>query len=103
MIMTMIKNHRLLLITTKGCEGCRIAKNILDNVCKLYSDKFDYVIMDREKYLKLPVRESIEDFPTILFYIDNKIFRKVIGTRTKQTFKEYIDEWLETKGVYYYK
>ena len=43
----------------------------------------------------------ISDFPATIFIIDNWVFLFFICTRTKETLKQYVEEMLQTGGVYH--
>lgn len=101
--------YKVVLVTTKGCEGCRIQKNLLDKVYEDYIGSYKYTTIDKDK-----IKETfasvctnteeplvISDFPATIFIIDNWIFRTCIGTRTKETLKQYVEEMLQTGGVYH--
>lgn len=86
----------LLLITTKGCLGCNIAKDIILSALEDTSKTIDFKMQDAEnidkKYL---ISNRIKDFPTLVFIrsINNKeeILFKYTGTMPKAVINRWID------------
>lgn len=81
--------RKILLITTKGCEGCRILDRIIQKALDAYSKDVDYEIKDKDdidiEFLK---NEHIEDFPTTIFYQNDAIVYKFAGTKPVQTISK---------------
>ena len=74
--------NKILLITTKGCEGCSIMHKSIKQALDCTSKTIEYVVKDiteltKEEKSKL----KTSDFPTTIFYKNNKITRKEVGTR----------------------
>lgn len=79
------------LITTSGCEGCRIMRNILleargdaDIPISEYSTS---AIPD-----KIRDKVTLTDFPTTLFILENNVARTVVGTESVTKIKSILKE-----------
>ena len=86
----------ILLITTKGCEGCNVMKHIIEQALiatKVKGIKFRdverkaFLREDRDFYNSLKLR----DFPTIIFKKDGVLTRKEVGTRPLIVVLRWID------------
>lgn len=78
-------------ITTPGCEGCRIMRNIL---------------LDARGDTDIPISEypatsipnkirgkvTLTDFPTTLFILENNVARTVVGTESVTKIKSILKE-----------
>lgn len=78
------------IITTEGCEGCRIMKNIANKAVKqLTSDSnldikvttFDCL---DESIRQFANRYQVKDYPATFILKDNKVVDRIFGTCTKQ-------------------
>ena len=86
----------LLLITTKGCLGCNIAKDIilsaLDNTSKTIDFKMQDVGSIDRKFI---ITNKIKDFPTLVFIKsingNEEILFKYTGTMPKAVINRWID------------
>ena len=84
--------NKIVLITTKGCEGCSIMRNSIKQALNNTSKKIEYItkdISDLTKAEKAKLKSS--DFPTILFVKNNRIVRKEIGTKPYIVVLRWID------------
>ena len=84
--------NKIVLITTKGCEGCNIMHKNIKQALENTSKKIEYItkdISDLTKAEKAKLKSS--DFPTILFINNNRIVRKEIGTKPYIVVLRWID------------
>ena len=84
--------NKILLITTKGCEGCSIRDKSIKQALDYTSKTIEYVVKDiteltKEEKSKL----KTYDFPTTLFYKNNRITRREVGTRPYIVVVRWID------------
>ena len=84
--------NKILLVTTKGCEGCNIMHKSIKQALDCTSKKIEYVVKDvteltKEEKSKL----KTYDFPTTLFYKNNRITRQEVGTRPYIVVVRWID------------
>ena len=87
------------IITTIGCEGCRIMENIVNNVIKdINYDEIEYSIYDFQNLdvdmLHFVNRYQVNDFPTTFIIKDNNVLNRIEGTVSKNTMIRYIDDAL---------
>lgn len=84
--------NKIVLITTKGCEGCNIMHKNIKQALENTSKKIEYItkdISDLTKAEKAKLKSS--DFPTTLFYKDTRLVRKEVGTRPYIVVVRWID------------
>lgn len=84
--------NKIVLVTTKGCEGCNIMHKSIKQALDCTSKKIEYVVKDvteltKEEKSKL----KTYDFPTTLFYKNNRITRQEVGTRPYIVVVRWID------------
>lgn len=77
----------LYLITTKGCQGCNIMRNILDEHFSNIR-----VIVGDYKHIPAWIETNVKatDFPTLVFIKDDVIKYHFSGTRSAGKIKEII-------------
>ena len=84
--------NKIILVTTKGCEGCNIMHKSIKQALDCTSKKIEYVVKDiteltKEEKSKL----KTYDFPTTLFYKIDRITRREVGTRPYIVVVRWID------------
>lgn len=83
--------RKILLITTKGCEGCKILDRIIQKALDNYDKEVDYEIKDKDNidvdFLK---KHHINDFPMTILYKDNLIVFMFVGTKPVSVVNKYI-------------
>lgn len=84
--------NKILVITTEGCEACNIANNnvdiaILQTRIDIEKDTKDFSLVSRT----LLMAQKIEDFPTVLYFINDKVVHKAIGTYPSAVYLRWID------------
>ena len=84
--------NKIVLVTTTGCEGCNIMHKSIKQALDCTSKKIEYVVKDvteltKEEKSKL----KTYDFPTTLFYKNNRITRREVGTRPYIVVVRWID------------
>lgn len=76
-------NCKILLITTKGCEGCRIMRNIITKVIADSKYDIEFIIKDVSEIDKTFFKNNnITDFPTTIFMISDEIKAIFVGTQS---------------------
>ena len=86
----------IMLITTKGCEGCSIMRASINKALALTKKEGIYfheidVEKLREENIILYTNLKLRDFPTIVFKKDNIITRKEVGTKPYIVVLRWID------------
>ena len=84
--------NKIVLIATKYCEGCNIMHKSIKQALTCTSKKIEYVVKDiteltKEEKSKL----KTYDFPTTLFYKNDRITRREVGTRPYIVVVRWID------------
>lgn len=86
-------NNKLYLITTEGCEGCRIMNNLIKELDDDYSNKLNVTVCnfdDVPEFIKINVK--LTDFPTLVFVKDDVIKYHCVGTKPKYKIKDIIKD-----------
>ena len=84
--------NKIVLITTKYCEGCNIMHKSIKQALNCTSKKIEYVVKDISDLTKAEkAKLKLCDFPTTLFYKDTRLVRKEIGTRPHIVVVRWID------------
>lgn len=84
--------NKIILITTKGCEGCVIARNNIKEAIKSTSKKVSLEIRDCEEATKKYIRTfGIRDFPAILLFKDEELKVKHTGSIPTIVILRWID------------
>lgn len=82
-------NRKITLITTKGCEGCKIMNNIIQRALDLYEKPVDYEIKDKDNVdIEFLKKHHITDFPTTILYQDDIIVFITTGTKPVEQIKK---------------
>lgn len=88
------------IITTEGCEGCRIMENIANKAATYicFEDNVNvkvttYDCLD-ESIRQFVNRYQVKDYPATFILKDNKVENRIFGTVNKQTMIDYIDSLL---------
>lgn len=89
----------ILLITTKGCEGCKIQENLIKEAIKNSGLDITFNKADvndcRKTWLKI---HNVTDFPTTMMFDDaNELKFQFSGTRPVIVIERYIDVHLIDK------
>lgn len=84
--------NKIVLITTEGCEGCSIMRYSINSALLYSSKEIEFEVKDvsnlsGEEKNKL----KLKDFPTTLFYKDDSLVRKEVGTRPYIVVLRWID------------
>ena len=84
--------NKIVLVTTKGCEGCNIMHKSIKQALDCTSKKIEYVVKDVTELTK-EVKSKLKtyDFPTTLFYKNDRITRREVGTRPYIVVVRWID------------
>ena len=88
------------IITTEGCEGCRIMQRIANEaatyICFKNSVNVKVTTYDclDESIRQFVNRYQVKDYPATFILKDNKVENRIFGTVSKQTMIDYIDSLL---------
>lgn len=70
------------LFITEGCEGCKIAKTLINNAIIQSNLSINLEIFDNSRFTTLSKLYKIDDFPTAIFIKNGMPVGKIIGTTT---------------------
>ena len=84
--------NKIVLVTTKGCEGCNIMHKSIKQALDCTSKKIEYVVKDVTELTKSEKSKlKTYDFPTTLFCKNNRITRQEVGTMPYIVVVRWID------------
>ena len=86
-------NKHIYLITTKGCEACRIMERILKQVQRDNMYTFSIQVRDYKlipEFIQIDV--ILTDFPTLIFLENNIIKYHITGTISAKKLQEIIKD-----------
>lgn len=91
-----ITNNKVILVTTKGCEGCVIAHKLIKEAIDEHSKTISFEQRTFAEFGKQRLNEmKIRDFPAILFYKDDILVYKHIGTAPLIFFLRWFDVYFD--------
>ena len=89
-------NNKIVLVTTKGCEGCVIAKYVIKDAISEHSKTIDFEQQTLEEFGKQRLTKlKIRDFPAILFYKNDVLVHKHTGTAPLIFFLRWFDVYFD--------
>ena len=76
--------NKIILFTTEGCEGCKIAGRLIDKAIEQSNIDINFEVHPIENSIfgNLAKLYLIDDFPTALFSKRGKVVGKIVGTTT---------------------
>lgn len=84
--------NKIILITTKGCEGCTIARNSIKDAISKTKKSITFEEKDITEVNKEFIKTfRIEDFPAILLFKDKKLKLNWIGSVPSIVILRWID------------
>ena len=88
--------NRIVLITTKGCEACKIANDNILNALNQTSLNVDFSVKDISEVPKKMVRDyKIKDFPTVLYYFNDTLCTIKTGSYPTAVYLRWIDMYFK--------
>ena len=86
------KMNKILIITTKGCEGCYIAKENITAALTQTSKTIEVEDKDWHDIKRDFLHEhKIKDYPTVIYLVNGRIVHKSIGTYPIPVYLRWID------------
>ncbi len=83
--------NKILIITTKGCEGCQIAKYNVEQAINNSKKQIELEVKDcSEVDKKFIYIRKVSDFPTVFYFIDDAIIHKTIGSYPSVVYLHWI-------------
>ena len=88
--------NKILILTTEGCEACDIAKRNVDIAMSQATTEIMIQVDDWHKVSKdLIVKNKVKDFPTVLYFIDDKVIHKAVGSYPSAVYLRWIDMYFK--------
>ena len=73
------------------CGPCKMIAPIVDDLCATRSDiKVCKVNVDEQ--FELAVRYQVSSIPTLMFFMNGKVVRRVVGLRSKEEIEQIVEE-----------
>ena len=94
-------NRKIILITTKGCVGCRIQRENIEKAIINSKINIGFEVIDFDTLTKKEVieyrnkRVFLKDFPTTVFINNDVITFHTVGSLPKIVNVRYIDLYLK--------
>lgn len=94
-------NRKIILITTKGCVGCRIQRENIEKAIVNSKINIGFEVIDFDTLTKKEVieyrnkRVFLKDFPTTVFINNDVITFHTVGSLPKIVNVRYIDLYLK--------
>ena len=84
--------NKILILTTAGCEACNIAKRNVDFAMIQTKTEIQIEIKDWHEEKKEFIKaHKVKDFPTVLYFIDDKVVNKAVGSYPSAVYLRWID------------
>ena len=88
--------NKILILTTEGCDACIIAKYNIELALSQTSVDITLELKDWHEVSKDFIHKNkIKDFPTVLYFIDDKLVNKSIGTYPSAVYLRWIDMYFK--------
>ena len=84
--------NKILILTTEGCEACVIASNNIEVAILQASVDIEKEVKDwHDEKREVIIANKVKDFPTVLYYVDDKVVKKAVGTYPSAVYLRWID------------
>lgn len=80
------------------CAPCRLIGPTIDELAKEYEGKLKVGKMNVDENNKTAARFSIMSIPTLLIFRKGEIVKTIVGSQSKERFKQQIEEVLGFRG-----
>lgn len=88
--------YKILILTTRGCEGCSIAKRNIELAISQTSTKIELECKDwKEEDSNFIKKHKIKDFPTAIYFVDDKVIHKAVGTYPSPVYLRWMDMYFK--------
>ncbi len=84
--------NKILILTTEGCEACDIAKRNVDIAISQANVEIEIEVKNwHEEKIEFISRNKIKDFPAVLYFVNNRLVNKAIGSYPSAVYLRWID------------
>lgn len=88
--------YKILILTTRGCEACNIAKRNVELAISQTSTEIELEYKDwKEENSNFIKKNKIKDFPTAIYFIDDKVIHKAVGTYPSPVYLRWMDMYFK--------
>ena len=84
--------NKILILTTEGCEACDIAKHNVEIAIFQSNKEIEKEVKDwHEEKREFIVKNKIKDFPTVMYFVNERLVNKVVGSYPSAVYLRWID------------
>lgn len=88
--------NKILILTTEGCEACDIAKRNVDIAVLQANVEIETESKDwHEEKREFIVKNKIKDFPAVLYFVNDRLVNKAIGSYPSAVYLRWIDMYFK--------
>ena len=88
--------NKILILTTEGCEACSIASCNIESAILQANVDIEKEVKDwHDEKREVIIANKVKDFPTVLYYIDDKVIKKAVGTYPSAVYLRWIDMYFK--------
>ena len=88
--------YKIVIVTTEGCEACAIAEDNIFAAVSQSSINVDVEIKDFHEFSKPEQKQyGLKDYPTILYFVNNKVVYTAVGTYPIAVYLRWIDMYFK--------
>lgn len=84
--------NKILILATEGCDACIIAKHNVELALAQTSVDITLEFKDFHDVSKdFIIKNRIKDFPTVLYFVNDRVVNKSVGTYPSAVYLRWID------------
>lgn len=88
--------NKILILTTEGCEACDIAQRNVDIAMSQATTEIQIEVKDwHEEKRDFIIKNKVKDFPTVFYFIDNKLIHKAVGSYPSAVYLRWMDMYFK--------
>lgn len=88
--------NKILILTTEGCEACDITQRNVDIAMSQATTEIQIEIKDwHEEKRDFIIKNKVKDFPTVFYFIDNKLIHKAVGSYPSAVYLHWMDMYFK--------
>lgn len=88
--------NKILILTTEGCEACDIAQRNVDIAMSQATTEIQIEVKDwHEEKKDFIIKNKVKDFPTVFYFIDNKLIHKAVGSYPSAVYLRWMDMYFK--------
>ena len=88
--------YKIVIVTTEGCEACNIAEDNITSAVAQSSVDVNIVLKDFHEFTSKEQKEyKLRDYPTVLYFVDDKMVCTSVGTYPVPVYIRWIDMYFK--------